>query len=61
MTPRNQKTFWGTADVCAEFGIHRNTVANWERKGVIPKAIHVEGRKVWVRAKLVEFFERLAG
>ncbi|PIP18624.1 MAG: hypothetical protein COX41_07195 [Candidatus Omnitrophica bacterium CG23_combo_of_CG06-09_8_20_14_all_41_10] len=35
---RSGKKYWTVSGVCAELGIFKNTLYNWERKGKIPKA-----------------------
>jgi len=35
---RSGKKYYTVSGVCAEFGIFKNTLYNWERKRKIPKA-----------------------
>lgn len=59
--PLSEKPVWNIADMCAAFDIHRNTLRRWEQTGALPKSIQLEGRKVWLRSRVEDFLERLAG
>lgn len=44
---------------CRELGIHRATLYRWEKKGLLPAAIVVNGRRLRRLSELREAMERL--
>jgi len=51
-------SIWTKRDISEYFGVHRNTIDGWRRKGVLPEPHYqLGGRSFWDKDKLLEQLE----